>query len=170
MSFSIEDSDVTTLNISAESSGTTSPNLNITSPPFAANTGTWINSTQQEISQALETYMTPAVFVLGILGNILALVVFSQKEFRSSLSSWLFRLLALVDSLALLMHDGMHVVPQLFGTSFLTYNTATCKVSLIANSWKRRTVTRSTAYTLGQKFSDFFLDVSNLQINLFGLL
>ena len=29
---------------------------------------------------------------------------------------------------------------------------------------------RDVMYTLGQKFSDFFLDVSNLQINLFGLL
>ena len=136
------------LDISAESAGTTSSNLNTTNPPFVANTGSWMNSTQQEISQALEIYVTPAVFVLGIVGNILALAVFSQKEFRNSLSSWLFRLLALVDSFALIMHDGMHVVPHLLGTSFLTYNTATCKVGLIADSWKRGTVVRSTSHNI----------------------
>ena len=34
----------------------------------------------------------------------------------------------------------------------------------------RLSSSRMCVYTLGQKFSDFFLDVSNLQINLFGLL
>ena len=112
---------------------------------------TWEETLQHDVSHVLETYITPPVFVLGILGNILALVVFSQKELRGTLNSRFYRLLAVVDTLTLLLYDGTHVIPLLFDTSLLTLNTTTCKVGTmtshgpcitIAMSRRRKTVSQ----------------------------
>lgn len=48
------------------------------------------------------TYIAPFIFFIGIAGNVLSLLVFSQKEFRDSVASVYFRALAVTDIMVLI--------------------------------------------------------------------
>ena len=76
----------------------------------------------------IESYIVPVIVIVGLAGNALSFVVFSQKTFIHSVSSMLFRVLAVVDSLSMLTYDVIHIIADRLGSSVVTRSTLTCRM------------------------------------------
>ena len=72
------------------------------------------------------THIPPAMWVLGTLGNILTIIVFSRKGMRESMTSILFRALAVFDTLAML--ESLESVFVLSGFSGIASSKIACKI------------------------------------------
>lgn len=76
----------------------------------------------------LWTWPSPAVWCCGILGNIFTIIVFSRKAFSQSLTSFLFRALAILDSIALL--ESLDTIFAMSNLPLITYSKWTCRFGL----------------------------------------
>ena len=81
-----------------------------------------------DIANVMDTFISPTIFIFGIISNILSFLVFSTKEFSFTLSSFLYRLLAILDVLALLAYDGLHTIPTLFDVNIIALSNLSCKM------------------------------------------
>ena len=91
-----------------------------------------------EIVNWMTMYIVPALLFLAAFGNMTAFVVFSMPPYRQSLTAVLFRILAVVDTMAVVIHDGLETLSLLVsGVNILTYNTATCRILVPVYLWSR---------------------------------
>ena len=71
---------------------------------------------------------SPIFLMFGTVFNILSFVVFCHKSMRQSVTSMLFRILAILDFLFIYAHPMPAVFYYLFGIEIFTRNNLTCKV------------------------------------------
>ncbi len=67
-----------------------------------------------------------SIWLMGTIGNILAIILFSQTDLKSSVTGFLFRCLAVFDFIVVQEH--MDAIFVLAGTSVLALHTWTCKI------------------------------------------
>ena len=81
------------------------------------------------VLEALSHYLPMVTVPVAVIGNILTFTVFSMKCYRGSLTSMLYRVLALTQTLYVVVSDGLYYFSLLIGNiELMTYNHATCKV------------------------------------------
>ena len=86
----------------------------------------------------MEVYITPALLFIAVFGNLTSFAVFSTPPYRQSLTAVLYRVLAVVDTMVVVIFDGLETLALLVsGVSLLTYNTVTCKLLVPLHIWSR---------------------------------
>ena len=86
----------------------------------------------------MEVYITPALLFIAVLGNLISFVVFSTPPYRQSLTAVLYRVLAVVDTMVVVIYDGLKTFALLVsGVSVLNYNIVTCKLLVPLHLWSR---------------------------------
>ena len=104
------------------------PNLDVNqTDDVAASIAAWMN-----------TYITPFLLFMAVFGNLTAFAVFSTPPYRQSLTSVLYRVLAVVDTMVVVIYDGLETfVLNVAGVNVLTYNIITCKLLVPLHIWSR---------------------------------
>ena len=93
------------------------------------------------ITVVLWKIIAPMLLVVGVAGNFLSIAVLSRKRMRHTATSVYLRLLAIVDSLVLLVNLPRQVIYWYTSVSVRDINTVTCKMvrflapSFITMSW-----------------------------------
>ena len=83
-------------------------------------------------------WLRVALFFVALMGNILICLVFSMKHYRGSLHAMLYRVLAVTDTLVVLINDGLALLPvDIIGQSLFVYNHTTCKIMGVLHFWLR---------------------------------
>ena len=76
----------------------------------------------------MEKYLASFMFFVGVIGNCLTFAVFSMKGYRGSLTSMLYRALAVADGLVVALYDGLNSFSvAVYGKNFFAHNNVTCK-------------------------------------------
>ncbi len=78
------------------------------------------------IASYIYVYGTPAIWVIGTIGNILSFAVFSRKAMRGSLTAFLFRCLAVFDLLTI--QQFWENIFYLFGVVVVPPNNWYCRI------------------------------------------
>ena len=90
------------------------------------------------IATWMTMYIAPVLLFIAVFGNLLAFVVFSMPPYRQSLTAVLLRILAVVDTMIVVIHDGLETLAlRVSGVNILTYNTITCKIFAPLYLWFR---------------------------------
>ena len=101
------------------------------------NTTTTVESEELWVRLLLNVLIT-TLFIVSLLGNFLIFAVFSMKPYRQNLTAMLYRILAVVDGLVMVVEIGLyHVSVQVLGYTLSTYNVATCKAFVFITFWLR---------------------------------
>ena len=79
------------------------------------------------IAAWLWKHLPPFLLVWGTIANVMSFIVFSSKSMRQSLTSFLFRILAVTDLSLLYSHTLAAVLFYIFGIHTFTINTVSCK-------------------------------------------
>ncbi len=95
-----------------------------------------------DISMTIKYYAIPCVWVFGVIGNALAITIFSRKSMRSSLTGYLFLWLAIFDMLSI--SNGIFDFINLFEINSFPFNNVTCKII----PFLRNSFTSVAAYVL----------------------
>ena len=83
-------------------------------------------------------YVTIGGVCLALVGNLLMFVVFSMKSYHGSMASMLYRILAVAQTLYVLISDGLHSISlHVRNISLYAYSFATCKAFLFMQIWLR---------------------------------
>ena len=91
----------------------------------------------EKILDWIACYVPLGTIPFIILGNLLTFTVFSMKNNRASLTSLLYRVLAVTQTLYLMI-ESLHYLPMMIvKSSLFTYNLATCKVFAFMQMWLR---------------------------------
>ena len=61
------------------------------------------------VSAWMELYITPSLVFFAVLGNLTAFAVFATPPYRQSLTAVLYRVLAVVDTMVVVIHDGLYI-------------------------------------------------------------
>lgn len=80
------------------------------------------------IADILFYYYGPVELSVGLFGNIMAFLVFSQRSLRSSITSFLFRVMAVADSCFILSTLLPESILEVGGNSVVYSSTARCRV------------------------------------------
>ncbi len=80
------------------------------------------------ISAALWKYLPLFFLVWGTISNILSFIVFSTKAMRNSLTSFLFRVLSVLDLSMLYSHSWAAMLYYIFRINTFTINDSTCSI------------------------------------------
>ena len=95
-------------------------------------------SMAQKIAAWLLMCFSPFLLVAAVLGNLTSFAVFSMPSYRHSLTAMLYRILAVADTMAVVIQDGLNVVlSHVLGTDLMTYSTPTCKLLVPLHIWLR---------------------------------
>ena len=95
-------------------------------------------SLAQKISTWLLMYFSPFLLFAAVFGNLTSFAVFSMPSYRHSLTAMLYRILAVADTMAVVVQDGLNIFPSmLMDKSLMLYNTATCKLLVTLHFWLR---------------------------------
>ena len=96
------------------------------------------DSLAQKIAAWIRVYFSPFLLFAAVLGNLTSFAVFSTPPYRHSLTAMLYRILAVADTLAVVVQDGFNVFANLVsGKSLMTYNNASCKLLVPLHIWSR---------------------------------
>ena len=91
-----------------------------------------------DIVSWMDNYIAPSLLFVAVIGNLVAFAVFSMPSYRHSLTSMLFRVLAVADTMAVVIFDGFGTLPRIVsGKNFIVHNTATCKLFVPLHMWSR---------------------------------
>ena len=91
-----------------------------------------------DIVSCMDNYIAPSLLFVALIGNLVAFAVFSMPSYRHSLTSMLFRVLAVADTMAVVIFDGFGTLPRIVsGKNFIVRNTATCKFFVPLHMWSR---------------------------------
>ena len=74
-----------------------------------------------KINWYIATYFASFTIILGILGNIISIAVFYRPKFRDSVTSFLFRFLAILDLLTLLSSTVLRSIQVWFDVPVLVH-------------------------------------------------
>ena len=95
-------------------------------------------SMARKIAAWLLMCLSPSLLFAAVLGNLTLFAVFSMPSYRHSLTAMLYRILAVADTVAVVIQDGLNVVPShVLGTDLMTYSTPTCKLLVPLHIWSR---------------------------------
>lgn len=75
-------------------------------------------------------YLVPIILLTGTCGNILSLIIYSQPTFCKSATSFLFRVLAVADTVALNYGLWNNLIRDVFGMDILQQTTWQCKLNI----------------------------------------
>ena len=77
----------------------------------------------------MNEHIAPSLLFVAAIGNLVAFAVFSMPSYRHSLTSILYRVLAIADTMAVVIYDGFGTLARIAsGENLIVYNTATCKL------------------------------------------
>ena len=86
----------------------------------------------------MSEHIAPSLLFVGVIGNLVAFGVFSMPSYRHSLTSMLFRVLAVADTIAVVIYDGFGTLAMIVsGENLISHNTATCKFFVPFHVWSR---------------------------------
>ena len=96
------------------------------------------DSLAEKIGAWLLMYFSPFLLFAAVLGNLTSFAVFSMPSYRHSLTAMLYRILAVADTMAVVVQDGLNVFASIIsGKSLMNHNTATCKLLVPLHIWSR---------------------------------
>ena len=80
------------------------------------------------VLESVSYYLPMFTVPVAVIGNILTFAVFSMKGYRGSLTSMLYRVLAVAQTFYVVVSDGLYYLSLLIGNiDIITYSHATCK-------------------------------------------
>lgn len=85
---------------------------------------------QGSVRHVVSLYLVPILLFSGTAGNILSFIIYSQPAFRKSITSFLFRILAIADTVALNYGLWNNWLGYMHGKSLFTETEAYCKVTI----------------------------------------
>ena len=85
------------------------------------------------VLESVSYYLPMFTVPVAVFGNILTFAVFSMKGYRGSLTSMLYRVLAVAQTFYVVVSDGLYYFPLLIGNiDIITYSHATCKAIIFS--------------------------------------
>ena len=86
----------------------------------------------------MSEHIAPSLLFVAVIGNLVAFAVFSMPSYRHSLTSTLYRVLAVADTMAVVIYDGFGTLARIIsGENLIVYSTATCKFFVPLHMWSR---------------------------------
>ena len=83
-------------------------------------------------------WLRVALFFFVIMGNTLVCIVFSTKHYRGNLHAMLYRIIAVTDTIVIMINDSLDLLPwEITGQNLLAYNSTTCKIIGVLQFWFR---------------------------------
>ena len=128
--------EISTLSVNITSNFTDGLNSTVPSDAFVNIQNT--DSLTHKTILWMERYIATSMLFVGVIGNALTFAVFSMKGYRGSLTSMLYRALAVADGIVVVLYDGLHSLPvQIVEKSVFTRNTVSCKMITSLYFWFR---------------------------------
>ena len=86
----------------------------------------------------MNKYIVALILCFALFGNLTAFSVFSMPPYRHSVTAVLYRVLAVVDTMAVVINDGFNTLPMAYArVTLMSYNTITCKLFAPLHIWSR---------------------------------
>ena len=86
----------------------------------------------------MNEHISPSLLFVAVIGNLVAFAVFSMPSYRHSLTSMLYRVLAVADTMAVVIYDGFGTLARIIsGENLIVYNAVTCKFFVPLHVWSR---------------------------------
>ena len=112
--------------------------MNVTITRYSSSQMTQEVGMAEKIAAWLLMCFSPLLLFAAVLGNLTSFAVFSMPSYRHSLTAMLFRILAVADTMTVVIQDGLNVVPShVLGMDLMTYSTPTCKLLVPLYIWSR---------------------------------
>ena len=95
-------------------------------------------SLAEEVASWMSKYIAPSLLFIAVFGNLTAFAVFSMPSYRHSSTAMLYRVLAVADTMAVVLYDGISILAmRVSGKDLMTHNTVTCKLFVPLRIWSR---------------------------------
>ena len=91
-----------------------------------------------QIIMWMNKYLVAFILCFALFGNLTAFSVFSMPPYRHSVTAVLYRVLAVVDTMAVGIYDGLSTLPWAYArVKLMSYNNITCKLFSPLYIWSR---------------------------------
>ena len=86
----------------------------------------------------MSEHIAPWLLFVALIGNLVAFAVFSMPSYRHSLTSMLYRVLAVADTMVVVIYDGFGTLAMIVsGENLIGHNTTTCRFFVPLHLWSR---------------------------------